>query len=174
MKALFKLLNDFTSKIEEVNANLDIYSRVRSAMREPELAFHTEQCAINASIEIAESKIKTEKYMSQSEEHKQRFIEAFEDLQKARGQENEEETKVTFTIHDFLAPPSDPNPEINKSIETAFQKLVKERDEYFGRIRHRLQNNERLRELAKYQLHEFGCDKYWDEIFLLPVGSFVK
>ncbi len=173
MKVVLDLLNNLASTtsnlIEEAHEKLDIYSRVRSAMREPELAFHSEQSAINASIEFAERKIEVERYMSQSEEHKRGYLEALEDVQRAIGQKDEKKTKITLTIFQFSAPPSDPDPKINKLIETAFHNLVKEREDYFNRIRERLQGSKRLGELAKHQLHEFGRGQCWSEIYRLPV-----
>ncbi len=142
MKAVLELLNNLASTtsnlIEEGRENLEIYSRVGSAMRESELAFHAEKGVINLSIEIAESKIEVEKYMSQSEEHKRGYLDALEDVRKARGQKEEGATKVKFTIPQFLAPSSEPIPKINKSIENSFQNLKIERKEYFDQIRHRL------------------------------------
>lgn len=136
------------------------------------LAFHAEKSIIESSINISEKKIGTDKYLStKSEEFRKLYDSHLADINKLFDQKSEgmggvisQRPEKTFTIPPVPTRQPHPDPHVNEAIEEALLNIAKEREAYFRDVRNRLKGNEKLQQLVKLNLHEWGCGECWQHI----------
>ncbi len=168
LREILSTVNDATS---EMSRAIDTRKAVETYTKGHADRFYAERLAIEKAMELAESEIRACLYMSQSKEHREMYLAAYEELQdildnKAQYSEGKKATKLGEAIAIPPLPKAElhPDPNTNEAINRARQSIVAERDGFFAMVRSKLSNDERLKDLVREKLHELRCDECWQYI----------
>lgn len=169
--SLARILSTINNAISDINKISATHAAVKLENKAYKNAFHAEQVIIKASIELAESQIEADHFISQSDEHKTSYLLAFnqlnDTLKKRTSSEASSKTQksdAVFSIPPIPATKPHPDPLINEAINIARKNLISERDDFFRNIRSQLDRNQQLKELVKNNLNNFGCGECWKYI----------
>jgi hypothetical protein len=158
--------------VEDLNTHLERSVAIDKAMAKPEAIFDAEKLAIQSALDDANQTIESEDFCAQSPENRQNYqraVEFYKGLMKDRGNDGDDMDELRRVMRQRIipieAPSPHPNPVINEEITRRCRVLLKDRSEYFEKIRRRMKGDERLGKLVKARLEETGCPSCRDAIF---------
>lgn len=154
-----------------INAFLTHQQQIEQCTRGLQERSHAERLVIEKAIELAESEIRANRFISQSKEHRDLYFAAYDELQGIYGsnaQHNQTAGMVNFR-EAFAIPPLPKNEvytdqKLNDAIDHARQAILSERESFFNSVRFKLGKDEPLKELVKEKLNELGCGEFWQYI----------
>lgn len=170
--SLQEILSTVNAGVTKINRDIDKQVAIQIHTKGHRDRFYAESLAIEKAIELAESEIRVQHYMSQSDKHRELYLEAYEELRDILedNAQNSDGNKAANIGGCITIPPlpknyAHPDPWINEAISNACQSIAEERNIFFEEVRSKLSNDERLRTLVKTKLNELGCTALWQHIF---------
>lgn len=165
------ILSSVNDAVSDINRNISIREAVERETKGYADKFYAERLAIEKAVELAESEIRVDKYISQSEKHRELYSSAYKELQEILNNEEPGSGDINTawsgaTISIPRLPKIDPHPDpgINEAILNACQSIDAERDEFFGEVRSKLSGDDKLKDLVRGKLYGLRCEECWKYI----------
>lgn len=166
---LMSILDSVNSTVAEVQKHASLSLAVDKANQGYMAAFHAERLAIEKSIENAESEIKLNEFLSQSEAHRESYLNAYARYKELLRNPDIYATNPSLARQVIVIPPvpervPHPDPLTNQAIERTLELLVAEREKFFSDTRDRLNKDDKLKVLVRQKLADLGCEACWKYI----------
>lgn len=165
------MLSKVNSTTAEINTFITTQKSVEDYTKDYKDKFYAERLVIEKSIEMAESDIRVNQFISQSEEHRKNYFAAYNELRNKLSPNTQHNHGMdALRPAAFLAIAAQPNvathpnPNINEAIARARQAILSERESFFSSVRLKLNNDETLKRLVRENLNELGCNECWQNL----------
>lgn len=169
--SLREILSSVNNLNLEMNRSITIRGAIERETKGYADTFYAERLAIEKAIELAETEIRVDQFVSQSKKHRELYFSAHRELQEILNDEGRRNADIkatgiraTITIPSLPKVDPHPDPDIDEAIRNARQSLVAERDEFFSEVRSKLSSDEKLKELVREKLNDLSCEECWKYI----------
>ena len=168
LREVLSAINDAAS---EINSSIITQQVIEKYTKGHVDRFYAERLAIEKAMELAESEIRVSQFISQSKEHRELYLAAYDELQeicdsKAQGDQaiGTEKFGAPIAIPPLPKDEVHPDPSINEAIGRTRQAILSERESFFNSVRLKLDNDETLKRLLREKLNELRCSECWHHV----------
>lgn len=137
---------------------------VTEALKPVELAIASEKSVFDAAMNWARHKIEMEEFRNQHRLDQESFDQAKRDLDEAIQRRGGERRKspLALQVPVIVRPRPHHDPSIDGAIQRHFDEAMTARSKYYADIAHQLGSDDRLPNLIRPSLQEFGHEHFWD------------